>query len=67
MERLLVSGGARCTGTIRVAGAKNSALKLMAAALLAPGRTMLRNVPHIRDCLTMGEVLERLGAGVAWQ
>lgn len=67
MERLLVTGGARCTGTIRVAGAKNSALKLMAAALLAPGRTMLRNVPHIRDCLTMGEVLERLGAGVAWQ
>lgn len=67
MERLLVTGGARCTGTIRVAGAKNSALKLMAAALLAPGCTMLRNVPHIRDCLTMGEVLERLGAGVAWQ
>ena len=67
MERLLVSGGARCTGTIRIAGAKNSALKLMAAALLAPGRTVLRNVPHIQDCLTMGEVLEHLGAGLAWQ
>jgi UDP-N-acetylglucosamine 1-carboxyvinyltransferase len=39
----------------------------MAAALLAPGRTVLRNVPHIQDCLTMGEVLDRLGAGVAWQ
>jgi UDP-N-acetylglucosamine 1-carboxyvinyltransferase len=67
MERLLVSGGARCTGIIRIAGAKNSALKLMAAALLAPGRTVLRNVPHIQDCLTMGEVLEHLGAGLAWQ
>ncbi len=67
VERLLVSGGARCTGTIRIAGAKNSALKLMAAALLAPGRTVLRNVPQIQDCLTMGEVLEHLGAGLAWQ
>ena len=67
MERLLVTGGARCRGTVRVAGAKNYALKLMAAALLAPGRTVLRNVPRIQDCMTMGEVLDRLGAGVAWQ
>ena len=67
MERLLVTGGARCAGTVRVAGAKNSALKLMAAALLAPGRTVLHDVPHIQDCLTMGEVLDRLGAGVAWR
>jgi len=67
MERLLVTGGARCAGTIRVAGAKNSALKLMAAALLARGRTQLRNVPRIQDCLTMSEVLDRLGAGVAWR
>ncbi|HJR98000.1 MAG TPA: UDP-N-acetylglucosamine 1-carboxyvinyltransferase [Actinomycetota bacterium] len=67
MERLMVTGGARCAGTIRVAGAKNSALKLMAAALLARGRTQLRNVPRIQDCLTMSEVLDRLGAGVAWR
>jgi UDP-N-acetylglucosamine 1-carboxyvinyltransferase len=67
MDRLLITGGARCAGTVRVAGAKNSALKLMAAALLAPGRTTLHNVPRIQDCLTMGEVLDRLGAGVAWQ
>lgn len=67
MERLLVTGGSRCVGTVRVAGAKNSALKLMAAALLAPGRTVLHDVPHIQDCLTMGEVLDRLGAGVAWR
>jgi len=67
MERLLVTGGARLEGTVRVSGAKNSALKLMAAALLAPGRTVLSNVPRIRDCLTMGEVLDRLGVGVAWE
>ncbi|HEY6567565.1 MAG TPA: UDP-N-acetylglucosamine 1-carboxyvinyltransferase [Actinomycetota bacterium] len=66
MERLLVTGGARLAGSIRISGAKNSALKLMAAALLAPGRTVLHNVPRIQDCFTMGEVLEHLGAGVAW-
>jgi UDP-N-acetylglucosamine 1-carboxyvinyltransferase len=67
MDRLLVSGGARLSGTVRISGAKNSALKLMAAALLAPGRTVLRNVPRIQDCITMGQVLEHLGAGVAWK
>lgn len=67
MERLLVTGGARLSGTIRASGAKNSALKLMAAALLAPGRTVLDNVPRIQDCMLMGEVLEHLGVGVAWQ
>jgi UDP-N-acetylglucosamine 1-carboxyvinyltransferase len=66
MDRLLVTGGARLRGTVPIAGAKNSALKLMAAALLAPGRTELRNVPRIQDCLTMGFVLDGLGAGVAW-
>jgi UDP-N-acetylglucosamine 1-carboxyvinyltransferase len=66
MESLLITGGPRLTGSIVVAGAKNSALKLMAASLLAPGRTVLRNVPRIHDCFTMAEVLEHLGAGVAW-
>jgi len=66
MDRLLVTGGRRLEGTIRVAGAKNSALKLMAAVLLAQGRSTIRNVPRIQDCLTMAEVLEHLGAGVAW-
>ena len=67
MERLRISGGACCGGSVHLAGAKNSALKLMAAALLAPDRTVLRNVPRIQDCFTMAEVIERLGVGVAWQ
>ena len=67
MDHLFVTGGARLTGSVRISGAKNSALKLMAAALLAPGRSVLRNVPRILDCFTMGEVLEHLGAAVAWE
>ena len=66
MDRLLVTGGARLSGSIPISGAKNSALKLMAASLLAPGESVLSNVPHILDCRLMGEVLEHLGAGVIW-
>jgi UDP-N-acetylglucosamine 1-carboxyvinyltransferase len=66
MDRLIVTGGTRLSGSVRLAGAKNSALKLMAAALLAPGRTTLRNVPRIQDCLTMADVLEHLGESIEW-
>jgi UDP-N-acetylglucosamine 1-carboxyvinyltransferase len=66
MDRLVVAGGRPLHGTVPIGGAKNSALKLMAAALLAPGRTVLDNVPRIVDCWTMAEVLEHLGAHVAW-
>lgn len=66
MDRLLVTGGAALEGTVPIAGAKNSALKLMAAVVLADGRSTIRNVPRIQDCATMIEVLEHLGVGCAW-
>ncbi|MDQ6687439.1 MAG: UDP-N-acetylglucosamine 1-carboxyvinyltransferase [Actinomycetota bacterium] len=52
------------SGRVAVAGAKNSALKLMAATLLAPGRSMVHNVPHILDVAVMGQLLEHLGCNV---
>ncbi|MFN8232854.1 MAG: UDP-N-acetylglucosamine 1-carboxyvinyltransferase [Actinomycetota bacterium] len=64
MDRLWVTGGARLAGTVRVSGAKNSALKLMAASLLAPGCSVVRNVPRIRDCAVMAEMLEHFGVRV---
>jgi UDP-N-acetylglucosamine 1-carboxyvinyltransferase len=51
-------------GTVRAGGAKNSALKLMVACLLAEGRTVLSNVPHIDDVESMAEVLRSVGARV---
>jgi UDP-N-acetylglucosamine 1-carboxyvinyltransferase len=51
-------------GTVHVGGAKNSALKLMAAALLAPGTSVIHNVPDILDVAVMGQLLERLGCEV---
>jgi UDP-N-acetylglucosamine 1-carboxyvinyltransferase len=51
-------------GTVHVGGAKNSALKLMAAALLAPGTSVIHNVPDILDVAVMGQLLRRLGCTV---
>ena len=64
MDRFVVTGGARLAGEVAVTGAKNSVLKLMAASLLAPGRTHLTAVPDIYDVAIMSEVLRRLGCVV---
>jgi UDP-N-acetylglucosamine 1-carboxyvinyltransferase len=64
MERFRVVGGTSLAGQVSVVGAKNSALKLMAGALLAVGRTHLSNVPAIIDVTIMAELLRRLGCTV---
>ncbi len=66
MEVIRVEGHPRggLQGEVVVPGAKNSALKLMAAALLAPGTTVLHDVPDILDVAIMAELLRRLGASV---
>ncbi|MFW6034236.1 MAG: UDP-N-acetylglucosamine 1-carboxyvinyltransferase [bacterium] len=64
MDRLRVIGGTPLRGEVRIDGAKNSVLKLMAAALLAPGTTVLHRVPAITDVSYMAELLARLGADV---
>jgi UDP-N-acetylglucosamine 1-carboxyvinyltransferase len=64
MERFRVVGGARLSGVVKVAGAKNSALKLMAATLLAPGKSTITNLPNIADVDYMAELLTRLGCTV---
>jgi UDP-N-acetylglucosamine 1-carboxyvinyltransferase len=61
MRRFLVEGGVRLCGEVEVSGAKNAALKLAAAALLVPGKSVLHNVPRIEDVGTMLAVLEGLG------
>jgi UDP-N-acetylglucosamine 1-carboxyvinyltransferase len=63
-EHFRVCGGARLTGEVEVVGAKNSVLKLMAAALLAEGTTTLTNCPEILDVPLMGDVLQGLGCDV---
>src|SRR3954467_13631251 len=67
VECFEVTGGTALTGRVRVTGAKNSALKLMAAALLAAGPTTIEEVPDILDVEIMGEVLRRLGCDVSYE
>ena len=64
MEVIKVEGGHPFEGDVTVEGAKNSALKLMAATLMAPGVTTLANVPNISDVHVMGKVLKCLGARI---
>lgn len=64
VEAFEVTGGNRLSGTVSVTGAKNSVLKLMAAALLAPGTTTITAVPEILDVSVMAELLRRLGCEV---
>ena len=54
MDVIKVEGGHEITGEVTVEGAKNSALKLMAATIMAPGVTTLKNVPNIADVHVMG-------------
>ena len=62
--QLEISGGRRLSGDLRVSGAKNSALVLMAACLLTEDALRLRNVPPLTDIAAMGEILASLGVGV---
>jgi UDP-N-acetylglucosamine 1-carboxyvinyltransferase len=67
VECFEVTGGTALSGRVRVTGAKNSALKLMAAALLATGRTTIEEVPDILDVAIMSEVMRRLGCTVTYE
>ena len=64
LDRFRVIGGAQLRGEVEISGAKNSVLKLMAASLLAVGKTTITNVPDIADVDIMADLLTRLGCTV---
>jgi len=66
-EKLIISGGNRLQGTVRIDGAKNSALSIMAATLLTKDVCILRNVPRLTDVDTMAAVIRKLGIKVEWK
>ena len=66
MDRLNITGGNTLNGTIPISGAKNSALKLMTAALLTGAPVTLRNVPNLADTRFLADLLESLGVEVYW-
>jgi UDP-N-acetylglucosamine 1-carboxyvinyltransferase len=61
MDKLIIHGGRRLKGSVCVSGAKNAALPCMAAAILADGEHVLRNMPHVADIRTMAKLLSHVG------
>ena len=64
MDKLIITGGARLEGEVRISGAKNATLPILAATLLADGPVVVGNVPHLHDVTTTIELLGRMGVGV---
>jgi len=65
MDKLRITGGVPLAGEVRVAGAKNAALPILAATLLTADEVVLENVPHLADISTMGRLLAGMGARLA--
>ncbi len=61
MDKLIITGGKPLNGEIRISGAKNAALPILAATLLADEPVMVRNIPHLHDITTTMELLGRMG------
>jgi UDP-N-acetylglucosamine 1-carboxyvinyltransferase len=62
LQKIVIRGGVRLAGEVRVSGSKNAALPILASSLLAGGRSIYRNVPALGDVRTMGRLLGQLGA-----
>jgi len=67
MEKIVITGGHRLEGQLPISGAKNAALPLMCAGLLAPGGLTLHNLPHLADIRTLANLLTELGAAISYQ
>ena len=65
MDEILISGGKRLAGEVRISGAKNSALPILASTILGGGECVITNLPRVVDVLTMGKLLGMLGAKVS--
>jgi UDP-N-acetylglucosamine 1-carboxyvinyltransferase len=65
MDEILINGGKRLCGDVRISGAKNSALPILASTILGGGECVITNVPRVVDVLTMGKLLRILGVKVS--
>ena len=61
MDKLIITGGARLSGELRISGAKNAALPILAATLLSETPVSVGNIPHLHDITTTMELLGRMG------
>jgi UDP-N-acetylglucosamine 1-carboxyvinyltransferase len=64
LDKLLIEGGTRLSGQVRISGAKNAALPILAGTLLTTEPVTIRNVPHLKDVTTTISLLQTMGAQV---
>jgi UDP-N-acetylglucosamine 1-carboxyvinyltransferase len=64
MDKFIINGGKRLSGSVKVSGSKNSSLALMPASILASGKSILKNTPELNDVYTMSKLLKHLGAEI---
>lgn len=64
MDKFVIKGGKKLSGSVKVSGSKNSSLALMPATILASGKSVLRNTPELNDVFTMSKLLKHLGAQI---
>ncbi len=67
MEKIVIKGGQKLKGTVKISGAKNSALPILAASLLSGETSVIENVPRLKDIHTMKKVMESLGVKVDFE
>src|SRR3989338_2213937 len=67
MDKIVIQGNRKLSGEVTVSGAKNSALPIMAAALLSEKESIIENIPDLRDIQTMIRLLRALGAKAQYQ
>jgi UDP-N-acetylglucosamine 1-carboxyvinyltransferase len=64
VDKIVINGGRRLKGDVRISGAKNAALPILASSILSRGTSVFRNVPQLNDIRTMAKLLELLGASI---
>jgi UDP-N-acetylglucosamine 1-carboxyvinyltransferase len=64
MDKFIIKGGRKLSGSVKVSGSKNSSLALMPASILASGKAVLKNTPELNDVYTMSKLLKHLGADI---
>src|SRR5690625_7782929 len=66
MQKMLIEGGHLLSGEVHISGAKNSAVALLPAAILADSNVTIEGLPDISDVYTLGELIEEIGGRVSW-
>ncbi|HOL21627.1 MAG TPA: UDP-N-acetylglucosamine 1-carboxyvinyltransferase [bacterium] len=66
MEKFIITGGRKLSGSVKISGSKNAALPIISAAILGNGKTILHNIPDVKDIRTLIKILEYLGVGVKY-